>query len=251
MLDHNDPFTAIAAQLADYRRADICRDIAPCEDMLDAGGDAALEHYLSVGRSAIYVIARAMVLSGMTTASRSVLDLPCGGGRVTRHLAAFLPKANLFVGDVNPAKVTAVCRQFDAQPINAGDFSGSPARQFDLIWVGSLLTHLDEAAFRRALAWFSAALEPGGTAVITLLGRRHLRNSQLPNLAPERWATMMAGYELTGFGYAPDYPGAEVGMTLSSMSFVTRLFEDRDVRIIGYHEAGWVNDQDVIVLQRV
>ena len=188
----------VASLLSAYRVVDLSTDISSCDDMRDPG-DAGLEHYLSVGRSAIDCIARAMVLGGMTEA-RNVLDLPCGGGRVTRHLRVFLSEATLFVGDIDPVKVDAVCTQFSAYPIDAGNFRGPPQRRFDLIWVGSSLTHLDENAVRSALRWFADALAVDGLAVVTLHGRRHLDRMSVSGFPTERLMTIEKGWYSGGFG---------------------------------------------------
>ena len=70
--------------------------------MLARGLPRANEQYFEVGRSAIEVIVAAMIAAEKTEIA-TVLDLPCGGGRVTRHLMALFPDAELFVGDLDRA----------------------------------------------------------------------------------------------------------------------------------------------------
>ncbi|MBV9065366.1 MAG: hypothetical protein JO004_06315 [Methylobacteriaceae bacterium] len=84
---------AIKSRWSQYDRSNFDRTISPVDDMLE--GDEARDYYFAVGRSALDVISEAMMLSGRTRFER-VLDLPCGGGRVTRHLVKFLPDAEVF-----------------------------------------------------------------------------------------------------------------------------------------------------------
>lgn len=141
--------SSIGSRFAAYQKAPISTAISQHEDMYAAGVPRAMEHYLKVGRAAIDVIARAMLISGKSDI-RSILDLPCGGGRVTRHLAAFFPEAKLTVGDINENKEVAVAREFNAaRSQGAHDFSNTPEQKFDLIWVGSLMTHFDSEMLQK------------------------------------------------------------------------------------------------------
>jgi SAM-dependent methyltransferase len=216
-----------------------------------------MEHYMKVGRSAVDVIAQAMLLAGKADA-RKVLDLPCGGGRVTRQLAAFLPQSELYVGDVNKAKVNAVVQSFGATAIDPGiDFSAAPRPEFDLIWVGSLFTHLNAWLYERAMRWYFGSLAPDGVLVMTTHGRRH-ENMQAaqPHVPPERWQPASEAFRASGFGFVPYDPAnsadpLEIGTTVNSPSWVMRLVEtDPTVRVIGFHEGGWVDAQDVLIVQK-
>jgi SAM-dependent methyltransferase len=240
-----------------YSSASISTAISPHEDMYAHGHDPseAMGHYLSVGQSAIEVIAKAMIEAGKTDIG-TVLDLPCGGGRVTRHLAAFLPQAELFVGDVNTDKVKAVVAEFGAEAVDPGlDFSKPPIRRFDLIWVGSLFTHLNDQLFGQALRWYLGSLAPDGLLVMTTHGRRHeALQQQRAHVPVEQWAPASASFHATGFGFVPyDANKAtdplEIGTTVNSPSWLMRLVEtDPSVRVIAFQEGGWVDAQDVLVM---
>ena len=159
---------AVSERSLRYDRAEISQELA-ATDVMYTG---SMAHYLAVGRSAIGVIARAMLLTEKTEFS-SVLDLPCGGGRVTRHLIKLLPDAELFVSDLDKGLEDFTVNQFGGTTIDAGrDFDVAPPRSFDLIFVGSLVTHLDAPMFERALNWFTNALSPEGVLVLTTAGRR-------------------------------------------------------------------------------
>src|ERR1051325_2423248 len=90
---------ALHARHQAYLAATISERIAPCDDMFVRGVPEALGHYLALGRSAIEILLGAMLATGRDGFA-TVLDLPCGGGRVTRHLRAFLPESTIFASDL-------------------------------------------------------------------------------------------------------------------------------------------------------
>jgi len=252
------PLAAIAERHRAYTATPISQVIADCDDMLLRGHPNALPQYLESGRSAIEVITAAMVAT-RTESFESALDLPCGGGRTTRHLRAFLPETTLFVGELDLAKRQFVVETFGAMPFEAPhDFLGIPARTFDLIFVGSLLTHLNLDLFVHALKWFVGALAEGALLIMTTHGRRHealaeQTRSRTHLIDPKKWATIVAGRDETGFGYAPyDDARPTYGISLVSPSWLTRLAVESDssTRIVGFHEAAWHDHQDVLVMQK-
>src|SRR5262249_55203050 len=117
-------------QIADcwrrYEARPVSRTVAAHDAMFAHTVRGAIEHYMSVGRSALEVICRAMIAARKTDI-RSVLDLPCGAGRVTRHLAAFFPDAELYVADLDKAGAQFAAANFGAVAIDtAADFSTQP-----------------------------------------------------------------------------------------------------------------------------
>lgn len=243
-----------------YSRRKISTEISEHEDMFAFGHESngAMEHYMKVGSSAIDVIAKAMLAVGKTSVSK-ILDLPCGGGRVMRHLAAFLPEASLYVGDVNKSKVLAVVQQFGAHEVDPSiDFSSRPDPIFDVIWVGSLFTHLNNWLFKQALQWYLDSLAPDGILVMTTHGRRHenMQNGGQEFVPAERWKDASASLSKTGFGFVPyNIANAndplEIGTTVNSPSWMMHLIEsDLSVRVVSFQEAGWVDAQDVVVIQK-
>ena len=107
-------------------------------------GDGA--HYFKVGLSAIHCIDEALERAKLTEV-RTILDLPCGSGRVMRFLRQRFPQCT----GSPPAswklgRVEFCVRTFGAEPalssLNLDEVS--LGKQFDLIWCGSLVTHLNE-----------------------------------------------------------------------------------------------------------
>src|ERR1700733_11119618 len=69
--------------LSSYKPSEVDRRISPGETM---GGD----NYFSIGESAVDVVVKACMASQLTEVNR-VLDMPCGHGRVLRHLVRLFP----------------------------------------------------------------------------------------------------------------------------------------------------------------
>ena len=241
----------VDARFAAYDAAEISSEIDACEDMYVPGPPEHLDHYLQVGRDAIALIARAMVMTGGTQFD-SVLDMPCGGGRVTRHLVRFFPDARIWVADANPEKAQAVVDRFGATALLNFDpgFHRPPGRRFGLIFVGSLLTHLDEAAFGRCLSWLIDATDRDGMLIATTHGRKleHLHAAGRWDYPDDRWSQLRSGYDGRGFGF---FAGeGEIGMTMCKPSWLARQIEgDSSLRFI-FADAAWVDAQDALIIHK-
>lgn len=248
---------AYSERYAAYRRRGVSEEISPQEDMLEPDADGALSHYFQVGRDAIRVILGALLTSGRDVPAR-ILDMPCGFGRVTRHLGAFFPESEIVACDLYPDRVR-FCEQvfgvegvLSEEELSRLDLGGP----FDLIWCGSLLTHLPERLFQDCLQLFIRSLSATGIAVVTLHGRysvfvQHNRWEYMP---PGRFAKAERGFAKSGFGYADYEMGKafdrqrQYGISLTAPSYLTDLLEKEEgIRLLGYSERDWDDHQDVVV----
>ena len=127
--------------------------IAPDDGMWDGNPS----HYFGVGQSALHCIKVSMLAAGIETFT-NILDLPCGHGRVLRHLQHAFPRAQLTACDINMSATEFCARTFGAAPVKGYESPGKIALQgnYDLIWVGSLLTHFGFFGWR----WLSPILIP-------------------------------------------------------------------------------------------
>jgi SAM-dependent methyltransferase len=226
-------FGAVLSDLAGrwHRYADtrLSDAISPYDDMFDPTNSAAMDHYGRVGADAMRVVCGALMLAGKPTV-QTVLDLPCGGGRVTRHLVAFFPDADIYVSDLAPQKADFCRTTFGCGVLEPSeDFSSLvPTRQFDVIFCGSLLTHLPEDPARAALEFLRRSLAAGGLAIVTFHGRsslsiQHNRRRYIPD---DRFDVIERDFHQRGFGYA-DYPDATgYGITLSSPAWLCSVVHD-------------------------
>jgi SAM-dependent methyltransferase len=150
---------AVLARWAQYRAESVDLTISGRDDMFGAG---QLDHYVWAGTSALEIISEAMVLARKTR-FHSVLDMPCGYGRVTRHLVKFFPDSEIFVSEIDKDKQMFCASTFGGREIDLPtNFSGEPTRHFDMIFVGSLLTHLDASQSNDAIRYLLKSLLEGG-----------------------------------------------------------------------------------------
>ena len=227
----------------------VSREIAP-RDAMFAGNHA---HYFGVGRSALRNIRLAMQATGKPAEEvRRILDLPSGHGRVLRNLRAAFPRAVITACDLDRDGVDYCAATFDALPsYGAEALAAQPdAGRFDLIWCGSLLTHLDAPRWRWLLSLFDAWLAPDGLLLFTTHGRLVPRRIQAGwdyGLDVESLRRLIADYQESGFGYV-DYPNqSSYGISLARPSWTIALL-DRHPRLrpLLYLEHGWDDHQDVV-----
>jgi SAM-dependent methyltransferase len=237
-----------------YGRANIDMTISPHDDMFSPGQEA---HYLSVCISALEAISEAMLLARRDRFD-VILDLPCGGGRVTRHLVKFFDDTKIFVNDLEKPKENFVTSHFGVRTVEIpADFSGHSARKYDLIFMGSLVTHFDEALFRRTIDYCIDALTIGGLLVVSAHGRLALGHFMQSAAGDEYKRVVIDGFSSNGFGYF-EYPGSReryginYGGSFNTMDWAARMLQPRgDVIVLGYKEIGWANHHDVLTVERI
>lgn len=211
-------------------------------------------HYREVGESALRVIVAALISSNSSN-PRAILDFGCGSGRVTRWLRAAFPAARIDVADVRDGALEFCARTFDASAWKThANFEGLEAPgQYDLIWSGSLLTHLEEAGARTLLRKFESWLKPGGVCVVTTHGRRALSNMETGRLrytSPDRESALFADYTQSGYAFAPYSGSPHLGVSFCSPAWLLEQVRSIDVRLVALSEAAWDLHQDVLAFQR-
>lgn len=213
-------------------------------------------HYFSVGLSALRCIEESLAAAG-TSQTQRILDMPCGHGRVLRFLRARYPAASAVACDVDEDGIAFCAETFGAHPQRSSTDLASldPGDPFDLIWCGSLVTHLDADANAALLALFARSLTPNGIAVVTTHGplvAERLRSgaAEAYQLEPAAAVAALRAYDETGFGYA-DYawsPG--YGISISSTDWIAAAAAECGLRVTHAIPHGWDGHQDVVALVR-
>lgn len=228
-----------------------------------AGSEAwRREHYFRVGADALRLIVANLVANRRPPPPR-ILDFPSGSGRVTRHLRAFFPQSEITVCDLYESHVAFCARQFEAVPHlsreNLDDVSFDGV--FDLVFCGSLLTHLPQRGADAALRLIARSLSPQGIAIVSFQGRHsdYIQKHKWKYLADRLYDRAQRAVRRRGFGYV-DYEGsfrtlfaaqARYGVALVRPHWVMRALEGReDIRILSYAERAWDDHQDVLVFGR-
>jgi SAM-dependent methyltransferase len=237
----------------------VSTQISPSDQMF-LGTIGGREQYFACGRSAMECIQKALLVASIPRDRvRRILDLPCGHGRVLRYLRAAFPGARITACDLLRDGVDFCSSAFGATGVYSCD---DPERiplepaSFDLIWVGSLFTHLDAPLWPRFLAVFRDSLCPGGILVFSTHGRsaheRLVENRVSYGIGSWHRTLLLYHYERTGFGYAK-YAGSDsyYGFSLSHPAWVvSRLTALGGFRVLSVSETAWENFQDTFACLR-
>ena len=242
-------FTKAAHIQQRHRAATISRVIAEDDGMWNSGND----WYYYVGESALNCILSALTLSRLERVG-SILNLPSGYGREARHLAAAFPDAQHTFCDILADGVAFCAEQFKgraivSQPELTEVELGGP---YDVIWIGSLFTHLDEVKTERWLRYLCGHLSDDGILLASFHGAasRQLHLTHYPMIGAQEWALIEAGYNDTGYGYAP-YPGQDYGISLSRPGKIAEFAcAIPGTRLLCYSERAWSENHDVAVIAR-
>lgn len=214
-------------------------------------------HYLSVGLSALGIVERA--LDGAEP--RSILDLPSGFGRVTRFLRARYPQAAITASDLDRDGVDFCAARFGARAAySVRDFRDLRlGHAYDLIWVGSLITHLPPLQTGHFFEAMARHMTSRSTLVVSSHGPsitpRLLEAGY--GLQPAAAAAVVKEYERVGFGYR-NYAGGgeEYGVALSNEHYgISLIGEDWlrhalprwGLRLDDYAVRAWDDHHDIIV----
>jgi SAM-dependent methyltransferase len=239
---------------------DLILDISPNDEMHSVDKLVG-DWYWEVGRSSLEVLAQCLTAAHKAPQDVTrILDFPCGHGRVLRHLKSAFPQARITACDLVRDGVDFCARTFGATPCYSDE---DPARiplerdAFDLIWVGSLFTHLDAHRWIGFLELLASTLRLGGVLVFTTHGQfvyNRMRGVEHPfdyGLGYWRDTIVKYDYERRGFGYA-HYPGVNAyGISLSAPSWVcTQIGSVPSLTLQHFAARAWHNNQDVYACVR-
>jgi SAM-dependent methyltransferase len=217
---------------------EIDRTISP-NDAMHVGPE---RWYFSIGQSGLECIQH--VLGDRRPSS--ILDLPSGHGPVLRYLIAVYPEAEIVACDIDRDGVDFCVATFGVRGVYSDQDPSriQLGRTFDLIWCGSLLTHVRD--WKPWLDLFHSSLSEDGVLIFTTAGRfviETMRQGKLAGITPDAAEQILRDYEATGFGYA-DYPGQPgYGLARAHPSYVLSLLED--FRVVSLTEHEYAGRQDV------
>jgi SAM-dependent methyltransferase len=211
-----------------------------------------LSHYLGVGDSAIQNINESLTAANKSfNQINTVLDLPCGHGRVMRHLIDYIPGSKITGCEIDPDAVEFCHKEFGSVPLisNSDYFKINFPCKYDLIWVGSLFTHVDRKNFKNLIQVLYNNLNKNGLLIFTAHGDHSLNllNYYLPDSA-SLYADVKKTYEEKGFFYTPYEENSDYGLTLSRKDIVCQIVNEAtngNLELIRFKFRGWDNHQDV------
>jgi SAM-dependent methyltransferase len=228
------------------------------DTMLQNDSREEIEHYIRVGQSAMTNIEAALAAAGRGWGDiESALDMACGYGRVLRWLVRRVAPARVSACEVLEESIRFCHAEFGAGPLLSNPELARMRlpREYDLIWVGSLFTHLVPETGLEFLAVLGRALRPRGVLLFSTQGP-----SCLGQMASYGWMfkdksdEFRRQLEARGAAYLPYYQNhPDYGIALHTPGYVDRaLGAGGDGRLgrIYYAERGWDAHQDVHGFQR-
>ncbi|TXN81962.1 class I SAM-dependent methyltransferase [Methylobacterium sp. WL8] len=246
-------FSLLKQVLKDYDPSEVSSETSPVDAMAGA-------NYMWVGASAAEVIMTAIAASRLTEVNR-VLDLPCGHGRILRHLVKMFPDATFDACDLDSDGVDFCVNQFNARPIRSQEDMTKVKFEalYDIIWIGSLFTHTSAEITKSWLSFLAKHLTENGIIVATFHGRIALELQKInPYIDEQKWSKIMDGHHSTGYGFADyssdnkhGYISGSYGVSVAKPNGLMSILEGiPDVRIFMYQERAWANNHDVVVIGR-
>jgi SAM-dependent methyltransferase len=212
-------------------------------------------HYMYGGRSALKCVVDALIAADIGV-PRSILDFPSGHGRATRFLVAAFPEAETWAGDINTHGVDFCASRFGARPFYSRPDLAQVRfpRKFDLVWCGSLASHLPEEQCLALFRLLLGALEPDGILCITTCGRgmQWAHENMFRTIHDEGYEQIRQGLARRGFGFAPygspygTYDTAErYGMAFLYPEWVQKHVFGPEFQLVHLREKGWHGQQDL------
>jgi SAM-dependent methyltransferase len=214
------------------------------------------DHYILVGLSAIRCIEAVLRIANLSTAGiKSILDFPVGYGRVLRFLKARYSQARICGAEIDLPAMEFCIRQFSVEPVNAPhDFSMlSTPEKFDLIWCGSLVTHLNENSAVALLRLFRDHLTDSGICVISAHGQisaEWVRQKKCTyGLTPLQQENILQQYEQNGYGYVDYSDSRGYGISLASPDRMRERISQLGTCVF-FQATAWDHHHDVYGFQR-
>ena len=210
------------------------------------------QHYISVGLSAVRCIEDALHESHRGADVRTILVFPSGYGRVLRFLKVRFPDADITISEIDSLALDFCKHLFSVKSImSQRDFSRLvTVERFDLIWCGSLMSHIDEKAAADLLRFFYDHLTPAGVCVFTTHGQLSAdwmqKKTQTYGMTKHARQQVLSDFHENGYGYADYWNHLGWGISLVSHERMRRIaLSVAQWNEAFYREHGWDNHQDV------
>jgi SAM-dependent methyltransferase len=212
------------------------------------------DHYFNVGLSGLKQILVSLYCAQKDRSEiKTILDFPSGWGRELRFIKAYFPNSEITAGEIEEEALRFCRNEFNTNVLLSDkDFSRiSTTQRFDLIWSGSLITHLNKGRAEQLLDFFYDVLNEDGILSFTTQGRysKYLMDTEkyLYGLEKEKIAALKQQYDLSGYAYVNYRDSADYGLSIIKPSRLIELIEkNAKWEIILYNEKGYDNHQDVV-----
>lgn len=248
------PAIAQLAELLDAEPPGVIGEINPRDGMYRY----APELYAVAGRSGLRCVQLAMLAAELTEPQR-ILDLPSGAGRVLRYLRAAFPDAEITACDIEQEWVEFCVQTFGAVGVVSDP---DPSRievegPFDLIWCGSLLTHVPRGTWLGFLDTMRSVLGVGGVLLFSVYGPNFAESLRAggtwSDLTRKQVEQILRDYDAEGFGYqavAGRHQG--LGDTLVSPAWACATLAEQapELDLLLYLQRAWLGHDIIACTKR-
>jgi SAM-dependent methyltransferase len=184
----------------------------------------------------------------------AVLEIGCGYGRIVRELAKRLPASRISVSDVIDGGARFTAAEFGVQKVPPIEQAGETLNgRFDLIYLLSVYTHLRRDMVVANLRGVTAALKPGGVAVITIHGQGSAETAERYDQYWLDKARVLRALAQDGYYYERyPYYYDEYGLTwFTRAAYETLVAETApELSLVAYHPMDVDGHQDVFVYRK-
>lgn len=210
-----------------------------------------VRHVAAAGQDAVRNLDAALAAAGRSWGDiRRCLDYGCGYGRVLRWLTG--RGFEIVSADVNAHGVAFCAAEFGTTPfvIPRGREDWALPGSFDLIWVGSVLTHLAADTCEALVVRLAHALNPRGLLVFTTHGELQGDGAQYGRDVHERAAAIQAALAAGEVVFVPTREDPAWGQTFHPRPAVRAALQRLGLRLLHEAPRGWDAHQDVWTVTR-
>jgi SAM-dependent methyltransferase len=213
----------------------------------------ALRSYLTVGEQNVRELEDALADADRPLPQvRSFLEFACGHGRMTRFLVHRIERSRITVSDINPSAVAFTCATFGVVGFTSVE---DPAdlrhdRRYEVIFAGSLFTHLSFAHWGAWLQCLYSLLTESGLLIFSTHGP-----GVLDDIYGDGWKSQTETVE-EGFLFIRAnetngrLPASYYGATFVTEKYVRSFVEEHEIGKIRDFRPARYQFQDLYVLER-
>ncbi len=222
----------------------------PPKDLMFEGD---LNHYFYVGVDALRICLRFAKLKP----NSKVLLLPCGHGRNLRHFTDFFDINNIYAADINSDAVNFCETYFGVNSFTSDkEFSFlKKTPNFDLIFVGSLITHLKESHSIDLIEKLIKKLSRNGVLILsshgTFVANKLAENCMEYGLTDAEFSSLQESFNASGYGFGAYQNDPEYGISVISKNWFEKYIILRNHAVLeNFEERLWDRHHDIIVIRK-
>lgn len=221
------------------------------------------ELYYWMGRTGIDSISKILELTSLPPSNvTNILDMPSGWGMVLRHMKYSWPKARITACDIVESAISFCSETFGATPVLSFENLDEVVfdNAFDIIWCGSLFTHLDAQSSNALVRLLHRHINKNGVIIFSLAGEFVYNltvQGELRGLPESTIPKIVSDFQNTGFAHAKYAPGLLDYAAQYGRTFIGKAWLDKtwgafdDLQEIAYINRGYARRQDVVGYQKI